>query len=191
MISILSNGGLALEKEFFVSFWWQYQTDILDIGEKNESGREAVGNHRIIGWKRPLRSLSPTINWTPPCLLNHSLKRHIHMFFEHLQGWGLLPLPGQPIPMSDHSFSKEIFPNIQSKPPLMQPEAIASSPIPYCLGEETNTCLATISFRVVVESNKVSSHPPLLQDEEYLKGSLFPFGDIYPGPENKVSPFVK
>ena len=28
--------------------------------------------------------------------------------------------------MSDHSFSKEIFPNIQSKPPLVQLEAIAS-----------------------------------------------------------------
>ena len=28
--------------------------------------------------------------------------------------------------MPDHSFSKEIFPNIQSKPPLMQLEAISS-----------------------------------------------------------------
>jgi len=31
--------------------------------------------------------------------------------------------------MPDHSFSKEIVPNIQSKPPLMQLEAIASCPI--------------------------------------------------------------
>jgi len=51
------------------------------------------------------------------------------MFFERLQGWGLHHLPGQPIPMSDHSFSKEIFPNIQSKPSLTQLEAIASRPI--------------------------------------------------------------
>jgi len=38
------------------------------------------------------------------------------MFFEHLQGWGLNHLPGQPVPMPDHSFSEEIFPNIQLKP---------------------------------------------------------------------------
>jgi len=35
--------------------------------------------------------------------------------------------------MPDHFFSKEIFPNIKSKPPLMQLEAIASHPIPSYL----------------------------------------------------------
>ena len=48
------------------------------------------------------------------------------MFFEHLQGWGLHHCPGQPGPKPDHSFSKDIFPDIQSKPPLTQLEAIAS-----------------------------------------------------------------
>jgi len=33
--------------------------------------------------------------------------------------------------MSDHSFSKEIFPNIQSQPPLMQLVAIASCPVGF------------------------------------------------------------
>jgi len=47
--------------------------------------------------------------------------------------------------MPDHSLSKEIFPNIQSKPPLMQLEAIASCPIASYLGEDTNTCLTTTS----------------------------------------------
>jgi len=60
--------------------------------------------------------------------------------------------------MPDHSFSEEIFPNISSKSPLMQVEAIASCPITSYLGEETNTCLTTTSFQVVVESNKVPSH---------------------------------
>jgi len=64
--------------------------------------------------------------------------------------------------MPDHSFSKEIFPNIQSKPPLTHLEAIASRPITSYLGEETNTLLITTSFQVVVESEKVSSQPPLL-----------------------------
>ena len=32
-------------------------------------------NHK--GWKRPLRSWSPTVNPTPPCLLNHALKTQL------------------------------------------------------------------------------------------------------------------
>jgi len=72
--------------------------------------------------------------------------------------------------MSDHSFSKEIVPNIQSKPSLTQLEAIASRPIASYLGEETNTCLTTTSLQGVVESKKVSPQPLLLQ----TKRSLFP-----------------
>ena len=56
--------------------------------------------------------------------------------------------------MPDHSFSGKCFPNIQSKPPLTQPEAIASCPITCYLREETNICLATPSFQVAVESDK-------------------------------------
>jgi len=72
--------------------------------------------------------------------------------------------------MPDHSFSKEIFPNIQSEPPLTQLEAIAPHPIASYLGEETNTCLTTSSFQVAVESSKVSLQPPLL----HTKQSEFP-----------------
>lgn len=35
------------------------------------------------------------------------------MFFEHFQGQWLNPLPKQPIPVPEHSFKEEIFPNIQ------------------------------------------------------------------------------
>ena len=34
-------------------------------------GAHGSQNHRITGWKRPLRSSSPTVSPTPPCLLNH------------------------------------------------------------------------------------------------------------------------
>jgi len=40
--------------------------------------------------------------------------------------------------MPDHSFSEEIFPNIQSKPPLMQLEAISPCPIAHYPGEEAD-----------------------------------------------------
>jgi len=86
-------------------------------------------NHRITGWKRPLRSSSPTITPAPPRLLNPVPKCHIHTVFEPLQGWGLPHCPGQPAPTPHCSFREEIFPNIQSEPPLMQLEATASHPI--------------------------------------------------------------
>jgi len=68
--------------------------------------------------------------------------------------------------MPDHSFSKEISPNIQFKPPLTQLEAIFSRPIASYLGEETNTRLTTTSFQVVVESDTVSPQCPLLQTKQ-------------------------
>ncbi|KAK4831748.1 hypothetical protein QYF61_018946 [Mycteria americana] len=71
-----------------------------------------------------------------------------------------------PVPMLDHPFSKEIFPNIQSKPLLMQLEAISSCPIASYLGEETDPHLSTTSFQVVVESDKVSPQPPFLQAQQ-------------------------
>ncbi|KAK4826468.1 LOW QUALITY PROTEIN: hypothetical protein QYF61_009195 [Mycteria americana] len=72
--------------------------------------------------------------------------------------------------MLDNPFSEVKFPNIQSKPPLVQLEAISSHPITCYLGEETDPHLSTTSFQVVVESNKVSPQPPFLQ----AKQSQFP-----------------
>ncbi|KAK4815884.1 hypothetical protein QYF61_009935, partial [Mycteria americana] len=88
------------------------------------------------------------------------------MSFKHLQGWRLNHFPGQPVPMLDNPFSEEKFPNIQSKPPLAQLEAISSCPITCYLGEETDPHLSTTSFQVAVESNKVSPQPPLLQAKQ-------------------------
>ncbi|KAK4809951.1 hypothetical protein QYF61_002908 [Mycteria americana] len=119
------------------------------------------------GWKRPLRSLSPTVNLTlprPP--LYHVPKHLIQTSFKYLQGWRLNHFPGQPVPMLDNPFSEVKFPNIQSKPPLAQLEAISSCPITCYLGEETNTHLSTTSFQVVVESDKVSPQPPFLQAKQ-------------------------
>ena len=127
---------------------------------------EEQENDRIIDWKRPPSSASPTANPTPPCLLYRIPKCHIYTFFEPLQGWRLHHCPEQPGPVPDNSFCEDIFPNVQPKPPLMQLEAIASHPIAGYLGEETNTRLTTLSCQVVVESHMVSPQPPLLQTEQ-------------------------
>ncbi|KAK4826728.1 hypothetical protein QYF61_010981 [Mycteria americana] len=64
-----------------------------------------------------------------------------------LQGWRLNHFPRQPVPMLDNPFSEVKFPNIQSKPPLAQLEAISSCPITCYLGEETDPHLSTTSFQ--------------------------------------------
>ncbi|KAK4828712.1 hypothetical protein QYF61_000550 [Mycteria americana] len=84
----------------------------------------------------------------------------------HFQGWRLNHFPGQPVPMLDNAFSEVKFPNIQSKPPLVQLEAISSCPITCYLGEETDPHLSTTSFQAVVESDKVSPQPPFLQAKQ-------------------------
>ncbi|KAK4817835.1 hypothetical protein QYF61_000670 [Mycteria americana] len=126
-----------------------------------------IESQNPIGWKRPLRSSSPTVNLTlprPP--LYHVSKHLIQMSFKYLQGWRLNHFPGQPVPMLDNLLGEEKFPNIQSKPPLVQLEAISSCPITCYLGEETDPHLSTTSFQAVVESNKVSPQPPFLQAEQ-------------------------
>ncbi|KAK4817142.1 hypothetical protein QYF61_002876 [Mycteria americana] len=64
-----------------------------------------------------------------------------------IQGWRLNHFPGQPLPMLDNPLGEEKFPNIQSKPPLAQLEAISSCPITCYLGEETDPHLSTTSFQ--------------------------------------------
>ena len=86
------------------------------------------------------------------------------MFLEHLQGQWLHHLPGQPIPMPDHSFREEIFPNIQPEPPLAQLQAIPFRSISTYAGEEADSHFT--SFQRVLESNKVSPEPPRLRTEQ-------------------------
>ncbi|KAK4825114.1 LOW QUALITY PROTEIN: hypothetical protein QYF61_024005, partial [Mycteria americana] len=83
-----------------------------------------------------------------------------------LEGWRLQHFPGQPGPMLDNTFSEEIFPSIQSKPPLAQLGAISSCSMACYLGEETDPHLSTTSFQAVVESHKVSPQPPFLQAKQ-------------------------
>ncbi|KAK4810322.1 hypothetical protein QYF61_018264 [Mycteria americana] len=112
-------------------------------------------------------SSSPTVNLTLPRPPLHHVPKHlIQTSFKYLQGRGLNHFPGQPVPVLDNPFSEVKFPNIQSKPPLVQLEAISSCPITCHLGEETDPHLSTTSFQAVVESDKVSPQPPFLQAKQ-------------------------
>ena len=59
-----------------------------------------------------------------------------------------------------------LFPTIQPEPPLVLLEAIISIPIVKYMGEQANPHLTTASFQAVVESDNVSTEPPLLQTEQ-------------------------
>ncbi|KAK4820115.1 hypothetical protein QYF61_020347, partial [Mycteria americana] len=89
---------------------------------------------------------------------------HLGTLLAHIQ----LAVDRVPVPMLDNPFGEEIFPNIQSKPPLAQLEAISSCPMACYLGEETDPHLSTASFQVVVETDKVSPQPPFLQAKQLL-----------------------
>ncbi|KAK4816046.1 hypothetical protein QYF61_011054 [Mycteria americana] len=125
-------------------------------GETLEQVAQGVGRCPIPGNIQALPS--------PP--LTHVPKQHIYTSFKYFQGWQLNHFPGQPGPVLENPFSEDIFPNTQSKPPLVQLEAVSSRPITCYLGEETDPHLATTSFQVVVESNKVSPQPPFLQAKQ-------------------------
>jgi len=92
------------------------------------------------------------------------------------------PLPWQPVSVLGNPFSEEIFPNIRSKPPLAQLEALSSHPIACYLGEETDVHLTTPSFQVVVESDKVSPQAPLLQAKQPQFPQTLPSQDLCSGP---------
>jgi len=82
------------------------------------------------------------------------------MVLEHLQGQWLNHFPRQPVSEPDHSFGEQVFPNIQTEPPLVYLEAIPFRPISCHLGEEANPHLATTSFMAVVKIDQVTPEPP-------------------------------
>ncbi|KAK4828708.1 hypothetical protein QYF61_000546 [Mycteria americana] len=140
-----NNGAFFVSRPFFlVPLDFSFQA--LEVPQ---SGCQRITeSQNRIGWKRPLRSSSPTVNLTLPRPPLHHVPKHlIQTSFKYLQGWRLNHFPGQPFPMLDNPFSEVKFPNIQSKPPLAQLEAISSCPITCYLGEETDPHLSTTSFQ--------------------------------------------
>ncbi|KAK4817045.1 hypothetical protein QYF61_026353 [Mycteria americana] len=111
-------------------------------------------------------ALDPTV-----CVIDGDIKQRWSQYrplrdTTQIKGWRLNHFPGQPVPMLHNPFSEVKFPNIRSKPPLAQLEAISSCPITCYLGEETDPHLSTTSCQAVVESDKVSPQPPFLQAKQ-------------------------
>lgn len=86
--------------------------------------------------------------------------------FLTLPGMLTLPLPGQPVPMLDHSLSEKFHPDVQAKLALVKLEAISSCSAASYLGEEANTPSCYKALLVVVEGSKVPLEPLFLQAKQ-------------------------
>ena len=67
---------------------------------------------------------------------------------------------------SDSTTSARLLFQFQPESPLVQLEAIPSSPVAIYEGEEADPHFITASFQVVVESYNVSPEPLLLQNKQ-------------------------
>ena len=61
--------------------------------------------------------------------LQPAAQDHVQVAFEYLQGWRIHSLPGQPVPVLGHSYSKKVFPNAQREPLVFQFVPTASGPV--------------------------------------------------------------
>ena len=96
----------------------------------------SLQNHRITEWPG-LEGTSRIMNLQSPChrqghqpphLLDQVAQGPIQPGLEHLQGWGIHNLSGQPIPAPHHSPGKELSPNIQPKSSLFQLKTVPPCP---------------------------------------------------------------
>lgn len=66
------------------------------------------------------------------------------------------------------NFGEGIFPNIQPDPPLVQTETTSSPFLANYAGEEADPHFSKASFQVVVENDKASPKPSLLNVSFYM-----------------------
>ena len=88
-----------------------------------------LSDNRIIGWKRPLRSSSSTLNPSPPCPLTTSLSATSPQFLNTSRDSDSTTSLGSLCQCPTTLTEKNFVPNIQPEPPLVQLEAIPSHPL--------------------------------------------------------------
>lgn len=73
---------------------------------------------------------------------------------------------GKPVPVFDQPHRREMFPNVQCDPPLLQLCTIPMHPVISFHGKETGTSLSTSPSQEVVKSNEAFCLPFFLQTRQ-------------------------
>lgn len=115
---------------------------------KNAKTKRFPQQGRNLGWKK---SPSPRVSIFT-LSLDQSTECCVQSFLEHLQGWSLLYLPGQSVPILNSPFWEEILPDVLAGPPLAENPAVSSHPAALHLGEVANLYPATLTFWVAAKS---------------------------------------
>ena len=85
------------------------------------------------------------------------VKGILQMPLKQWQAWGIDHLSRKHVPVLDHRLGKEVLPNVQSEPPLVQLWAIPTLPVTGYQGEELSTSLSTSPPQEAAESNEITS----------------------------------
>ena len=117
------------------------------------------GNSRIMN----LQALCHRQGHQPPHLiLDQVAQGPIQPGLEHLQGWGIHNLSGQPVPAPHHSPGKELPPAIQPKSSLFQLKTFSPCPAVIYPFKEFTPLLFIGSLQVLKGCNEVTPQPSLL-----------------------------
>ena len=65
----------------------------------------------------------------PDLVLDQAAQDPIQPGLEHLEGWGIHSLSGQPVPAPHHSLCEQLPSDIQSKPSLFELRSVSPCPI--------------------------------------------------------------
>lgn len=107
-----------------------------------------IQNHRKVWVRSDLQGhqVQPSTTTTLPTTNPHP-HVPIPLGFEHFQAWGLNTCLDSLFQCWNHPVHERILPKIQSKPPLVQPEAVCSPSITCYLRKELDSTSAEPPFR--------------------------------------------
>jgi len=127
------------------------------VAQSKAQQAERTEQSRIFSVGRDLHQVSSPTAWPLRAgqKSKHVVKDIVQMSPKHWQAWGIDHLSRKPVPVSDHSLGKEMFPHVQSEPPFVQLWTIPMGLITGSQGEELSTFLSTSLPHEAGESNKV------------------------------------
>ena len=105
--------------------------------------------------------------------LKRVIKGIVQMRLKHWQTCGINQRSRKPVPVFDHPLSKEMLPNVQSKPPLVQLWTIPTRPIAGYQREGIGISLSTSPPHKPIESSEAAPQPHMLQTRQAPSSRLF------------------